>query len=134
MLILCVEDEAFLLSDICEELNLAGYDVEQASNGIEALSRIEERKPDLVLSDISMPLMNGCELLHRIRSTRDLLPKAPVILMTAFDDAEVARRCSLSPDAIIRKPIDYEELIEVVRRFQTSHRCDAISTCQTTIR
>jgi|LNFM01.2.fsa_nt_gb CheY-like chemotaxis protein len=128
MLILCVEDEAFLLSDICEELNLAGYDVDEASNGVEALSRIEVRKPDLIISDISMPIMNGCELLLRIRCDQKSLSDAPVILMTAFDEAEVARRCSINPDAVIRKPIDYGELIEVIRRFEPSRLLDTVTT------
>lgn len=120
MIILCVEDEAFLLNDIAEELTLAGYDVVAASNGVEAMSRIKERQPDLVLSDVSMPIMNGCELLRELRSAQSALSNVPVVLMTAYEEAEVARRCSNSPDAVIRKPIDYEDLITVLSRFHAT--------------
>jgi CheY-like chemotaxis protein len=117
MIILCVEDESFLLNDMVEELRFAGYDVMEASNGVDAMSRLEDRRPDLVLSDVSMPLMNGCELLARLRSDKGNLSKTPIVLMTAFDESEVARRCSASPDAVIRKPIDYCELLTTLRRF-----------------
>ena len=53
--ILCVEDEADLRADICEELEAVGYSVMQAGNGEEAIAAIGRTRPDLVLCDISLP-------------------------------------------------------------------------------
>ena len=57
--ILCVEDEPQIRADLAEELADAGYEVLEASNGAEGIRMIVERKPDLVISDISMPGMSG---------------------------------------------------------------------------
>ena len=116
MLILCVEDESFLRNDIVEELILAGYDVVEACDGVQALEKIAARPPDLILTDVSMPRMNGSDLLAKLRAER--LCDAPVLFMTAFDEAEIALRSSVKPDVIIRKPVDYGDLLAVLQRFQ----------------
>ena len=118
MRILCVEDESFLRSDIVEELTIAGYDVVEACNGEEALEQVVARYPDLVLTDVSMPRMNGYDLLAKLRSEEHKHFDAPVIFMTAFDETEVALHCSVKPDAIIRKPVDYGDLIATLKTFE----------------
>lgn len=118
MLILCVEDENFLRNDIVEELIIAGYDVVEACNGEQALEQVAARYPDLILTDISMPRMNGYDLLAKLRSEKHKHYNAPVIFMTAFDETEVALHCSVKPDAIIRKPVDYGDLLATLTTFQ----------------
>lgn len=120
MLILCVEDENFLRTDIVEELIIAGYDVVEACNGEQALEQVAARNPDLILTDISMPCMNGYDLLAKLRSDEHKHHNAPVIFMTAFDETDVALRCSARPDAIIRKPVDYGDLIAVLKTFDSA--------------
>ncbi len=116
MLILCVEDESFLRDDIVEELTIAGYDVVEACNGEQALERIAACRPDLILTDVSMPRMNGYDLLTKVKGER--LTNAPVLFMTAFDEAEVTLRGGLMPDALIRKPVDYSDLLTLLKGFQ----------------
>ena len=116
MLILCVEDESFLRDDLVEELTLAGYDVVEACNGEQALERLQACRPDLILTDVSMPRMNGYDLLTKLK--RERLTNAPVLFMTAFDEAEVALRGGEMPDALIRKPVDYSDLLNILKGFQ----------------
>ncbi len=81
--ILVVDDEEYVRVLYKEELEDEGYCVSVASDGDEALRRIEEESPDLVILDIKMPGMNGIEVLRRLRERwRDL----PVILSTAYGE------------------------------------------------
>ena len=118
MLILCVEDENFLRNDIVEELIIAGYNVVEACNGEQALEQVAAHCPDLILTDVSMPRMNGYDLLAKLRSEEQKHYPAPVIFMTAFDETEVLLHCSVKPDAVIRKPVDYGDLLAKLRTFQ----------------
>jgi CheY-like chemotaxis protein len=111
--ILCIEDEAFLREDLADELLLAGYDVLLASNGREGLDLIASRKPDIVITDISMPVMGGYEVLARLRSDqgcRDI----PVVFMTAFDEVDTLSACAIRPQACLQKPVDYGDLAAVL--------------------
>lgn len=65
--ILCVEDEADLRADLCEELVASGYLVDEAGNGRDALSELKAQTYDLVLCDITMPYMSGLDLLKEVR-------------------------------------------------------------------
>ena len=81
-LVLVVEDEAAIATMLRYNLEKQGYRVSEASDGQEALTRIQEQQPDIVLLDWMLPLMSGIEVCRQIRrkpSTRDL----PVIMVTA---------------------------------------------------
>lgn len=109
--ILCVEDEADLRSDICEELVSAGYDVDEASNGQEALDLLRERRFDLVLCDITMPRMTGLELLRRVREEPNL-GDLPFIFLTALagrQDIIAGKQAGV--DDYLTKPIDYDLML-----------------------
>ena len=84
--ILCIEDEAGLREDIVEELEDAGYTVEQASDGRTGLEMILKHKPDLVISDITMPNMDGHELLTEVREKHDQMAEMPFIFLSALAD------------------------------------------------
>ena len=110
--ILCVEDERFLREDIAEELSEAGYQVLQAADGGEALEKIAQSKPDLVLSDITMPNMSGTEMITRLRSDYPQFDEMPVIFLSALADRnEVLDGVKLGADDYLTKPIDYEMLV-----------------------
>ena len=87
--ILCVEDEDDLRTDLAEELDAAGYRVLQASNGSEALSLLENERPDLVLCDITMPGLGGYDVLKALREQGDMAD-VPFIFLTALAEREVA--------------------------------------------
>lgn len=90
--LLIVEDDPFLSKMYSKKFQIAGYEVDVAQNGLEALIKVKEFKPDLVLMDILMPKMNGMEALDKLKSneeTKDI----PVIMLTNLsttDDAETA--------------------------------------------
>lgn len=114
-LILCVEDEPDLRADIIDELIGAGHEVVGARNGAEAFAMMGERAPDLILCDISMPVMGGYELLARVRAERPDLAAVPFVFLTAFGDRKdiLAGKRSGAEDYLV-KPVDYELLLATV--------------------
>ena len=109
--ILCVEDERFLREDIAEELEDAGYEVLQAGDGGEALDMIIKERPDLVLSDITMPNVTGTELIVQLRNDYPQFAEMPVIFLSALADRDdVLDGVKLGADDYLTKPIDYELL------------------------
>jgi len=116
MKILAVEDtknDRLLLIKI---LSSAGYDVKSACNGIEALEMIENEKPDLIISDIMMPEMDGfklCMKLKRNHGTRDI----PIIFYTAtYTEYEDEKLAMLEGAAgFIRKPEEPLRIIEIIK-------------------
>ena len=111
--ILIVEDEAplrELLADLVED---AGYRPLQAIHGREALALIEQEQPDVVLSDVMMPVLNGAELC-RILKGQPRTAAIPVILMSA---AGPAIADGAGADAFVDKPFELSELEALVRRW-----------------
>ena len=112
--ILCVEDETDLRSDLCEELLAAGYDVEQAGNGIEALEKLHARRFDLVLCDITMPLMSGLDLLHEVRR-QEAWSDLPFVFLTALAGRQdIIAGKAAGEDDYLTKPIDFDLLLITV--------------------
>ena len=111
--ILVVEDHADLREMLAVLLESEGFDVRTAGNGAEALKRLEETCPSLILLDLMMPVMSGDEFRERQLADpryRDV----PVICMTAAHDGrERARR--IRADEYFQKPLDFEQLMTVVR-------------------
>ena len=104
-------DNIFLIQSILQE---EGYAIETAENGEEALSKIVEFLPDLILLDVMMPVMDGYEVTRQVRNNVDL-PFIPILLITAYDQLSVSRGLDLGADDFIRKPVEYDELMARVR-------------------
>ena len=109
--ILCVEDEADLRSDVCEELVAAGYQVEEAGNGEEALDLLRERSFDLVLCDITMPRMSGLDLLQRVRQAPDLADLPFVFLTALAGRQDIIAGKAAGVDDYLTKPIDFDLML-----------------------
>jgi len=113
--ILVVEDEAPLITLLRYNLEEAGFEVEEATNGEEALIAVMERKPDLVILDWMLPVVSGievCRQLRRRRETRDL----PVIMLTArTEEGDRIRGLDSGADDYVTKPFSPKELIARVR-------------------
>src|SRR5579862_6081237 len=108
--VLVVDDSEELRTFVTALLEDAGFLVEQASDGVEALERARQRRPDLILLDVVMPRMDGLDLLLRLRS--DLAPPIPpVILCSGFDltEEEALRR---GAKRFLRKPIAPADLLQ----------------------
>jgi len=113
--ILVVEDEAALAMLLRYNLEKQGFRVEEAADGQEALTRLNESQPDLVLLDWMLPTLSGLEVCRQIRrraSTRDL----PVIMVTArTDDQDAVRGLNTGADDYIAKPFSMDALLARVR-------------------
>jgi DNA-binding response OmpR family regulator len=112
MAILVVEDDPGIRQGIADFLGFEGYAVDVAVNGEEALSYLRERRPSLLVLDLVMPVMNGPQLLERLRSER-IAEGVPVAIMTA---AMPGASSLPAADAYLSKPFDLEELLQVVGR------------------
>jgi signal transduction histidine kinase len=104
-------DNIFLVETI---LGSDGYQLDSAQNGREALLKIEQAPPDLVLLDIMMPGMDGYEVTKRIRQS-EKLSYIPILLLTAHDHVSLVEGLDAGADDFIRKPFDVEELQARVR-------------------
>jgi CheY-like chemotaxis protein len=108
--ILIAEDYAANRELIREVLQLGGYRVVEASNGQEALQRIAENRPDLVLADVQMPILDGYGLVHKIRED-PALAGLRVIALTAYAmDGDREKVLSSGFDGYVTKPIDMKGL------------------------
>jgi two-component system response regulator (stage 0 sporulation protein F) len=111
--ILLAEDEENLRRLYEEELEEEGYEVFTAGNGKEAIQEFERRKPDLIVLDIIMPLMDGIEALRRIREKDK---KVPVVLHTSHPEYHLDPR-SKAADEFILKSGDLRNLKETIHRL-----------------
>ncbi len=122
MKILVAEDNPANRELIREILEVHGYDVLEAANGLEALEQIEEKLPDLVLMDIQMPLIDGFETVSKLRKD-PRFGKLPVIALTAYamsGDEEKALMAGF--DGYLSKPMDVKQLLQYLQQFSTPDR------------
>jgi two-component system alkaline phosphatase synthesis response regulator PhoP/two-component system response regulator VicR len=115
--ILAVDDEKHIVRLVQVNLERAGYEVVTANDGREALQKVQEEKPDLVVLDVMMPYMDGFEVLQNLRrnpSTREI----PVIMLTAkAQDADVFKGWQSGVDCYLTKPFNPMELLSFVKRI-----------------
>jgi DNA-binding response OmpR family regulator len=113
--ILCIEDDRETAALIAEELVDRGYAVTLAHDGGEGLGAILKTMPDLVLSDISMPVMSGFELLERLTALAPRFSKMPFVFLTALADRDSELRGrQLGGDDYVTKPIDFDLLATII--------------------
>jgi signal transduction histidine kinase len=105
------EDNLCLIQNILED---EGHLIVLANNGFEALKKIEESPPDLILLDVMMPDFNGFEVTKKIRENKDL-PFIPILLITAYDQPSVVTGLDSGADDFIKKPVSIDELLARVR-------------------
>lgn len=113
--LLVVDDDPGLLLAVSETLRAEGYDVKTARRGAEALIIVAQTLPDLIISDIRMPGMDGYQLVKNLRSNaRSRL--VPIVFLTAKDEiADRIQGFRTGVDAYLTKPFEPEELAAIVR-------------------
>jgi DNA-binding NarL/FixJ family response regulator len=112
--LLVVDDDAGLLLAVSDTLRAEGYKVMTARRGSEALVRVAETLPDLIISDIRMPGMDGYQLVRNLRATPHTR-LVPIVFLTAKDEtADRIEGFRSGVDAYITKPFEPEELVAVV--------------------
>lgn len=115
--ILVVDDEPLWLRSMAAELRKVGYQVKEAQSASQALTLLVKYRPDLIVSDLRMPDMNGFDLLDKIRHSPSI-SATPVVFFSAIDDfhAKKAAR-DLGATACLLKPYDKQDLISILKQY-----------------
>lgn len=113
--ILVADDNHHYREDMVEILRLEGYDAVGAKDGVEALDNIRQSQPDVVLCDIDMPLMDGLELLRRVRADADL-QDVPFIMVTGNDISKQREAEQAKANGFLQKPITIDKLLAAVKK------------------
>ena len=111
--VLLVDDEQDFVESLAERVKLRDVESDVALNGKEALARVEQDVPDVMVLDLKMPGIDGMEVLRRVRKA---YPDVQVIMLTAHGtdkDEEEARR--LGADEYLRKPVPIDRLVKVMK-------------------
>lgn len=112
--VLVVDDDPGILATISEILAAEGLDVTAVETGAEAVARVRERRPSLVLLDMRMPGMDGWAV---ARALHQDAPGLPIVVMTAAENA-AAWAAEVAADAYLAKPFQLDDLLRVVERFR----------------
>lgn len=115
--ILVVDDEPDIVEVVKTRLEMGGYEVITASNGPEGLKAAKEGKPDLLLLDVSMPGMDGFEVLTKLKADPDIA-SIPVIMLTAKSEFKYIEKAQeLKVTDYIIKPFKSDELLRWVNKY-----------------
>ncbi|PSK91202.1 response regulator [Taibaiella chishuiensis] len=112
--ILLIEDNAEIRENMAEILDLAGYLVFTAENGKDGVARAIREKPDLILCDIMMPVLDGYGVLHMVQKHNDLQTKPFIFLTARSERSEIRRGMEMGADDYITKPFDGTELLHAI--------------------
>jgi CheY-like chemotaxis protein len=115
--ILLVEDNPsnrFLMQDALEA---EGHQILIAENGKEGVERARAERPDIILMDIKMPVMNGDEATRRIRQIPEIADTPIIALTASVDEGTIAQCKEAGCDAHVGKPVDWETFPKVLKRF-----------------
>ncbi len=130
-LILIVDDEIGVRELLTDALRIAGLETIEAKDGMSALTALRKHKPDLLIIDVNMPIMDGFDLLERVREGKN---NVPALMLTArADRSDVARGLRLGADDYVTKPFGLEELLlrvrAILRRSRPAEETFSILTC-----
>ena len=115
-LILLVEDQSDLRQMYAQQLELSGFEVIEAANGADAVARTAEHAPDVVLMDLSLPILDGWEATRRLKNDARTA-HIPVVALTAHDESgELQRATRAGCDWFVPKPCPPDALVTEIRR------------------
>jgi CheY-like chemotaxis protein len=114
--ILVIDDDQAINDLICELLEMEGYQVESAFNGVEAIQAFQPAKHDLAITDVAMPLMNGWELIAALRVRS---PALPIILISGYQTGEWNQNylTKQGVSAVLNKPLNLNQLTSLVAKL-----------------
>jgi two-component system, cell cycle response regulator DivK len=112
--ILIIEDDAMIRDVLVRRIEIQGYQIITATDGIQGVQRARVDLPDLIVMDMGLPMLNGWQATHRIRSM-PLTRNIPIIALTAFAMKEDRARClATGCNEYESKPIDFDRLLEKI--------------------
>jgi len=112
--VLVVEDHHDTSFLLCRLLKTEGYEVEHAMDGMVGLSAAASAPPDLIITDIHMPRMDGIEMIRRIRGSK-VISDTPIIVMSAYGKRVIDEALDAGADGFVEKPIDLETFLDTIR-------------------
>jgi CheY-like chemotaxis protein len=108
------EDNRFMMRRLLE---MSGYRVVEAVNGNQAVEAAASERPDIILMDLSLPMLDGLAATRRIR-TQDGLGKVPIVAVSAHDSADFhAEALAAGCNEYVTKPIDFDQLVQLLDRL-----------------
>ena len=114
--LLYAEDEEGIRKNIADSLSYYVKEVIEASNGAEAFELYEQKKPDIILSDIHMPILNGIEATNILRKEHNI--KTPIIALTANSlEGDKDKFLENGMDDYLSKPFNLEKFIEIINKY-----------------
>ena len=115
--ILIVEDTVLLAEAIADMLRMEGYRVTISSNGVEALAVLDYHRPDLIISDLRMPFMDGIEFIRQVRK-QDEQHKIPIIVLSAqAGESNKVESAQAGANLFLIKPFDDQELVSAINKL-----------------
>jgi two-component system sensor histidine kinase/response regulator len=119
--ILVVEDDAALLNGLRDILELAGFEIRTASNGVEGLAALETFTPQLIVSDIMMPKLDGYRFFEEVRSRPEWISLPFIFLTAKAEKPDIRRGKQLGVDDYVTKPFEEEDLLVTIRSKLNRH-------------
>lgn len=117
--ILVVEDNTDSRDMLAFWLRAEGFEASCAENGKQALQLLADEPADLIITDISMPVMDGIEMIKRLRELPEL-KMIPVLVISAFRSGIVGEAMQAGADAATAKPLQFEKLFELINHLLES--------------
>ena len=118
--ILMADDEADVLEIMAKKIRLEGYEVITAADGQDAWMKIAKESPDIILLDLTMPIMDGFSVLKKLRESPPSDKWQPVIIVSALDELEdMQKGFALEADHYITKPCRIEDILKAIRMMIT---------------
>jgi CheY-like chemotaxis protein len=111
--VLIVEDEALIAFALIDDLAIRGHHVREAADGAAALDILKDFSPDVLVTDMTMPRLDGAGLIRNLRARAG--PRLPIILLTGVPEAILP--AGLGYDAYLSKPVDNDMLGSIVARL-----------------
>jgi CheY-like chemotaxis protein len=115
--ILVVDDDKKIVSVVRGYLEQAGFEVQVAYDGHQALATFRHQRPNLILLDLNLPKYDGRQLLERVKSDPDLARIPIVVLTTSSAEEDIVRSYKLHANAYVSKPVDLDQFISAVRQI-----------------
>ncbi|HEX8458746.1 MAG TPA: response regulator [Pyrinomonadaceae bacterium] len=125
--ILVAEDDEVARQLMCMTLERQGFDVLTAEDGLKAYELALTLRPDLIITDVSMPGADGAHLVRRVRDTSEIAA-TPIVVTTGFGTGSATFTLTVGADAYEPKPVNPLSLIETVRRLLSEGRAGGEAT------
>ncbi len=112
--VLVVEDDKDSRDFLATFLKISGYVVSTANDGLEALKKVESDCPDMIISDISMPNLDGIEMVKILRESPEF-KAVPVLMLSAYGSGNLINAINAGANQAMRKPVNPDSLLKNVR-------------------